>query len=147
VTYLIDTNVIAELRKGERANAHVRAWFQHLEPDAIALSVVTIGEIRRGIEGIRRRDEKGASALDRWLRGILRDHGSRVLGVDLAVAEQWGRFNVPDPLPVVDGLLAATAKIHGLVVATRNVKDIGRTGVAVVNPFEPEPHPRPPGRS
>lgn len=133
---LIDTNVLAELRKGARANANVRAWFEGLEPDAIALSVITVGEVRRGVENIRRRDERTARSLDRWLRGLVRDHGDRILEIDREVAEEWGRLNVPDPLPVVDGLLAATAKIHGLTVATRNVKDIARSGVDVVNPFE-----------
>jgi len=135
VTYLVDTNVIAELRKGARANANVRAWFAEIDPDAIVLSVVTIGEIRRGVESIRRRDVASARALDRWLSGLLRDHADRVLDINLEVAQEWGRLNVPNPLPVVDGLLAATARVHGLVVATRNVKDVARGGVDVVNPF------------
>ena len=134
--FLLDTNVIAEIRKGVRANANVRTWFAALDPDAIFLSVVTIGEIRKGIENIRRRDAKSARALDRWLERLLRDHGERVLAVDLAVAEKWGRLNVPDPLPVIDGLLAATATVHDLTLATRNIRDIFRSGVPVVNPFE-----------
>lgn len=136
MTVLVDTNVLAELRKGERANPNVLAWFAALEPDAVALSVVTIGEIRRGIESIRRRDRRAAASLDRWLRGLVRDHDERILGVDRAVAEEWGRLNVPNPLPVIDGLLAATARVHGLIVASRNVKDIARTGVDVINPFD-----------
>ncbi len=135
--FLLDTNIIAEIRKGPRANAHVRSWFAALDPDAILLSVVTIGEIRRGIESVRRRDPVAARALERWLLKVLRDHRDRVLAVDLAVAEEWGRLNVPDPLPVIDGLLAATAKVHGLTLATRNVKDVARSGADVVNPFEP----------
>jgi toxin FitB len=137
VTYLVDTNVIAELRKGPRANVHVRAWFAGLEPGSIVLSALTIGEIRRGIESVRRRDPKGARALERWLRQLLRDHSDRILEVDLPVAEQWGRLNVPDPLPVIDGLLAATALVHGLTLATRNVKDVARSGAEIVNPFAP----------
>jgi predicted nucleic acid-binding protein len=137
VKYLVDTNVIAEIRKGARANAYVREWFAALDPDAIFLSVVTIGEIRKGIESIRRRDAKSARALDRWLDRLLRDHAERVLMVDRAVAEEWGRLNVPDPLPVIDGLLAATARVHDLTLATRNIKDVSRSGIAVVNPFEP----------
>lgn len=134
--FLLDTNVIAEIRKGSRANANVRTWFAGLDPDAILLSVVTIGEIRRGIECVRRRDTAAARALERWLRRLLTDHGDRVLAVDLSVAEEWGRQNVPDALPVIDGLLAATAKVHGLTLATRNVKDVARSGADVVNPFE-----------
>jgi toxin FitB len=134
--FLIDTNVIAELRKGARANANVRAWFGALDPEAVLLSVVTVGEIRRGIENVRRRDHATARSLERWLTRLVADHGSRILPVDLAVAEEWGRLNVPDPLPVIDGILAATAKVHGLTLATRNVKDVARSGVDVVNPFE-----------
>lgn len=135
--YLLDTNVIAEVRKGARANPHVRSWFEALDADAVVLSVVTIGEIRKGIENVRPRDPKSARALDRWLRRILTDHRERILPVDLRVAEEWGRLNAPDPLPVIDGLLAATAKVHRLTVATRNVKDVSRSGVDVVNPFQP----------
>jgi predicted nucleic acid-binding protein len=137
VKFLLDTNVIAEIRKGSRANAHVRSWFAALDPDAILLSVVTIGEIRKGIENVRRRDAAAARALERWLRRVLRDHRDRILAVDLPVADEWGRLNVPDPVPVIDGLLAATAKVHGLTLATRNVKDVARSGAEVVNPFEP----------
>lgn len=136
MTVLVDTNIVAEIRKGERANTHVRGWFESLEPDAVALSVLTIGEIRRGIENIRRRDVAAARALDRWVRRLVIEHADRILPVDGAVAEEWGRLNVPAPLPVVDGLLAATARVHGLVLATRNAKDVARTGVEVVNPFE-----------
>lgn len=134
--FLLDTNILAELRKGDRANSRVATWFASLDPDAIVLSVLTIGEIRRGIESLRRRDRRAAASLQRWLGRLVRDHGDRILPVDLAVAEEWGRLNVPDPLPVVDGLLAATSKVHRLTLATRNVKDIARTGVPLVNPFE-----------
>jgi predicted nucleic acid-binding protein len=137
VKFLLDTNVIAELRKGSRANANVRSWFAALDPEAILLSVVTVGEIRQGIENVRRRDAVTARSLERWLRRVLTDHHDRILVVDLAVAEEWGRLNVPDRLPVIDGLLAATAKVHGLTLATRNVKDVARSGADVLNPFEP----------
>jgi predicted nucleic acid-binding protein len=135
VKFLLDTNVIAELRKGARANAHVRSWFDTLDPDAIVLSVLTIGEIRRGIESVRRRDAATAKTLERWLRRLVAEHGDRILPVDLPIAEEWGRPNVPDPLPVIDALLAATAKVHGLTLVTRNVKDVARTGVEWLNPF------------
>lgn len=134
--FLVDTNVIAELRKGSRANPVVRGWYAALDTDAILLSVLTVGEIRRGIENVRRRDRPAARALERWLRRVVTDYGDRILPVDLVVAEEWGRLNAPDPVPVVDGLLAATATVHGLTLATRNVKDVARTGVRLVNPFE-----------
>jgi predicted nucleic acid-binding protein len=135
VSYLIDTNVISELRKGERANPAVTAWFENLADEEVFLSILTLGEIRRGIESIRRRDPKAATALDSWLGRISEMHRERVLPIDRAIAEEWGRMNVPDPLPVVDGLLAATARVSGLTLATRNAADIARTGVAYINPF------------
>lgn len=134
--FLLDTNVLAELRKGARGSSRVTTWFASLDPDSILLSVLTVGEIRRSIDSVRRRDRRGAAALERWLRRLVRAHDDRILPVDLAIAEEWGRLNVADPLPVVDGLLAATAKVHGLTLATRNVKDVARTGVPVVNPFD-----------
>lgn len=134
--FLLDTSVIAELRKGARANLQVRSWFETLDPEAIVLSVLTIGEIRRGIENVRRRDPAGAKALERWLRRLVAEHRDRILPVDLPITEVWGRLNVPDPLPVINALLAATAKVHGLTLVTRNVKDVARTGVELMNPFD-----------
>ena len=118
-------------------------WFAGLAEDDLYLSVLTIGEIRKGIERVRLRDWRAAASLERWLHEVIDAHRDRILPVDEAVAEEWGRLNVPDPLPVVDGLLAATAAVHGLVLATRNVKDLRRTGVALLNPFNPiPPQPR-----
>ena len=133
--YLLDTNVVSELRKGPRADRKVAQWFKGLESSDLFLSVLVVGEIRRGIERIRRRDPKSAQVLDRWLSGLSTGFEDRILPVDKLVAEEWGRMNVPDPLPVLDALMAATAKVHGLVVATRNVKDVASTGVKTVNPF------------
>lgn len=135
MSYLLDTNVISELRKGERANAEVKAWFDGLEDEEIYLSVLTIGEIRRGVESVRRRDPDSAAALDSWLARLDEVHGDRILAVDRTVSEEWGRMNVPDPLPVVDGLLAATAKVAGLTFVTRNVADVKSSGVELLNPF------------
>ena len=114
----------------------VRAWFAALEADAIFLSVLTVGEIRRGIESLRRRDLAAARALDVWVLRLVAEHDERILPVDLAIVEEWGRLGIPDPLPVIDGLLAATARMHGLTLATRNVKDVRRTDVRLVNPFD-----------
>lgn len=133
--FLLDTNVVSELRKGARADRNVVAWFESLDADDLYLSVLVVGEIRRGIERIRRRDPKSAQALDRWLSALSAGFEDRILPVDRPVAEEWGRMNVPDPLPVVDTLMAATAKVHGLVLATRNVKDVASTGVRTLNPF------------
>jgi predicted nucleic acid-binding protein len=135
LSYLLDTNVISELRKGERADPNVRTWFSELADEEIFLSVLTIGEVRRGVENVRRRDPGAAVALDSWLARLGGAHRDRILPVDRAIAEEWGRLNVPDPLPVVDGLLAATAKVIGLTFATRNVADVEGSGVALLNPF------------
>ena len=131
----MDTNVISELRKKDRCHPGVLEWFDAVAPDDVFLSVLTVGEIRRGIELVRRRDDVAARALDAWLELVLGSHGSRILGVDRAVAEQWGRLNVPHPVAAVDGLLAATACVHDLTLVTRNVADVERTGVRCLNPF------------
>jgi predicted nucleic acid-binding protein len=133
---LLDTNVLSELRKGARANPHVRAWFAKVDDADLFTSVLVVGEIRRGIETLRRRDAASARALDRWLARIENAYADRLLPVDRNVAEDWGRLDAAFGLPAVDGLLAATARIHGLGLVTRNVKDVRRTGIKVINPFE-----------
>jgi predicted nucleic acid-binding protein len=135
LSYLLDTNVISELRKGKRANPRVAAWFDDLGEEEIFLSVLAIGEVRGGIESVRRRDPDAAAALDRWLALLSDEHGDRILPVDRTIAEEWGRMNVPDPLPVVDGLLAATARVLGLTLVTRNVADVTGVGVELLDPF------------
>jgi toxin FitB len=137
VSYLLDTNVISELRKGSRADHNVSSWFVGLGDDEIFLSALTLGEIRRGIESIRRRDAKTAGVLESWLGRIVDQHSARIVPIDRTIADEWGRMSTPDPLPVIDGLLAATAKVVGLTLATRNTADIERTDVSYVNPFSP----------
>jgi predicted nucleic acid-binding protein len=99
--------------------------------------VLVVGEIRRGIEALRRRDPIQAAPLDGWFQGLQVVHASRILVVDVQVADLWGRLQVLNPLPEVDGLLAATALVHNLVLVTRNVKYVQGTGVQCLNPFEP----------
>jgi predicted nucleic acid-binding protein len=135
VSYLIDTNVISELRKRDRCDANVARWFESCPPDEVYISVLTIGEIRKGIESIRLRDPEAATALDGWLLRVLAEHGDRVLPINQETADEWGRLNVPDPLPVVDGLLAATAKVRGMTLVTRNTRDVERTVVDCLDPF------------
>jgi predicted nucleic acid-binding protein len=135
LSYLVDTNVVSELRKGDRADAAVRSWFEAVANEEIFLSVLTIGEIRQGVERIRRRDPAAALALDSWVSRVVETHRDRLVPIDRLVAEEWGRINGPDPLPVVDGLLAATANVVGLTLATRNVGDFERIGVDFVDPF------------
>ena len=93
-----------------------------------------MGEVRRGIESIRRRDVPSALALELWLATLTDGFADRILPVDRNVAEEWGRLNVPDPVPTVDGLLAATARVHGLTLVTRNTRDVERTGVPLLDP-------------
>ena len=100
------------------------------------LSVLTIGEIRRGIESIRRRDSVSAAVLEVWLRRLVADAGDRIIGIDEEIAETWGQLNVPNPLPVIDGLLAATAQVRDLTVVTRNTRDFERAAAHCLNPFE-----------
>jgi predicted nucleic acid-binding protein len=135
VTYLVDTNVLSELRKGPRANVGVRGWFASVDDDQLFLSVLVIGELRQGIEGKRRTDPTTANHLERWLRVTVQDYEGRILRVDEQIADLWGRLNVPDRLPPIDGLLAATALAHDLTVVTRDTRDIESTGVPTLNPF------------
>lgn len=132
---LVDTNVISELRKRDKANRGVRQWFESVKDEQLFLSVLVVGELRQGVETIRRRDPVAAERLDAWLRVLVADFGDSILPVDFEVASMWGRLNVPNPLPSVDGLLAATALVHGLTLVTRNVKDVASTGARLLNPF------------
>jgi predicted nucleic acid-binding protein len=134
--YLLDTNVVSELRKAA-PDPNVLAWHAKHAGAEVFLSALLVGEVRRGIERIRGRDPKQADVLERWFAGLLSTYRSRILPVTAEVAQEWGRCNVNDPVPVVDGLMAATAKVHDLTLVTRNVADVARTGVAVANPFEP----------
>jgi toxin FitB len=136
VSFLVDTNVISELRKGSRCNRAVAAWWDGVDSEDIYLSVLTVGEIRQGVERIRRRDAASAAILERWLARLVRDHANRIVPIDLDIAARWGSMNVPDPLPVIDGLLAATALERGLTLATRNEADVARTGVSLINPWK-----------
>lgn len=130
--------MLSELRKRERANAAVIDWARSLGKDAeVYVSVLVVGEIRRGIANIGRRDEKAAKALADWLDGLVALLGTRILPVTQAIAERWGGLSAPDRLPVVDDLLAATALVHGLTLVTRNTADVARTGVRLLNPFVP----------
>ena len=133
---MLDTNVISEARK-PAGNAGVRAWIQSVTGPDLFLSVLVIGEVRQGIERLRRRDSSQATIYETWLAALMRDYADRVLPITADVAEQWGRLNVPNSVPVIDGLMAATALVAGLTFVTRNVDDVASTGVAVLNPFEP----------
>ena len=134
--FLLDTNVISEIRKLERTDPNVAKWVAQTPVKEIGTSVLVLAEIRRGIELKRRRDAEQAAALDRWFAQIRTRLGDRVLPIDEPIAEAWALLSVPDRLPLIDGLLAATAKVHGLMLVTRNTADLARTGVAILDPFK-----------
>jgi len=133
--YLLDTNVVSALRKRSQGDDDLRRWFSSHQDDEFWLSVLVVGELLRGVELIARRD---ARVLREWLESIREEFADRILPITIAISERWAVLSVPDPIPVVDGLLAATAIEHDLTLVTRNAADIVRTGVAYVNPFEPE---------
>lgn len=136
MSYLLDRNIVSELRKRERADAGVRQWFAGVDDSELFLSVLTVGELRRGIESIHRRDRTRALVLNRWFHALVTQYEARILLVDQKVAEEWGRMNALATLPAIDSLLAATAHVHGLTFVTRNTKDVARTGVPCLNPFQ-----------
>jgi toxin FitB len=133
--YLLDSNVFSEERKKARMDPTFRAWRESIDECDVHLSVLVVGEVRRGIEIVRRRDPLQAVPLDRWFERLQLTFADRILDVNVQVADLWGRLQVPNPLPEVDGLLAATALVHDLVLVTRNVKDVHATGVRCLNPF------------
>ena len=135
MTYLLDTNVLSETRKRQPA-VGVADWIAATPPDRLHVSVLTLGELERGIARIRGRgDWQQALVLERWLRDVEAGFGDRVFPVTLPVATAWGHQQYAQPLPAIDALIAATARVHGLTVVTRNVKDFEPTGIPVLNPF------------
>lgn len=136
--YLVDTNVISEVRKHSRANRGVQAFFKRAVEDEtrIFLSVVTVGELRRGVESIRHRgDVRQADRLEAWLLALLTEFSDQILDINQDIAQLWGRLRVAHPQNALDKQIAATALIHELTIVTRNHKDFVKTGVRVLNPF------------
>jgi predicted nucleic acid-binding protein len=135
VSYLLDTNVLSETRK-RRPAPGVTEWIAATSADQLHVSVLTLGEIEQGITRIRNRgDQQQAAALERWLREVEAGFAERIIPVTLRIAAEWGRQRHEQPIPVSDALIAATAKVHGWIVVTRNAKYIERVGAQVHNPF------------
>jgi len=137
---LLDTNIFGEIRKVARnhpkANPGVAAWYRTLDLDTVHTSVVVIGEMHNGVELTSRRgDPRAAEALRQWVHRLEVTLGPRILPIDVDVARQWGRLGVPNPVATADGLIAATALVHGMTVVTRNIADFSGTSVAILNPF------------
>jgi toxin FitB len=135
MSFLLDTNIVSELRRGDAANAGVIDWFEEQSPRALFLSVLTVGEIRQGIEQLRPKDRPQAARLDRWITGLVQFDEDRLIYVDGDIAEEWGRLQATRSAPVVDALIAATARVHDLTLVTRNVRDFSKLRVRFLNPF------------
>jgi predicted nucleic acid-binding protein len=131
--YLIDTNVLSEARRG---SPQALGWMRSVDPDRLHLSVITLGEIMRGIALKERSDPQAAAHLSAWLTRLRHDHAARILPVTDRVAVEWGRLSALRPRGGADGLIAATAIVHDLVVVTRNVADFADSGAACLNPWD-----------
>jgi toxin FitB len=132
--YLVDTNVVSEARRGSR---EARIWLRSVDPGSIFLSVITLGEIMRGIALRRRTDARAAASLTLWLEQLRHDHANRILPISDRIALEWGRLAAERPRAMADALIAATAAIHGKIVVTRNVTDFADAGIPVINPWQP----------
>lgn len=137
MTYLLDTNVLSELRKYDRCNPLVSAWFAAQPANGLFTSVLVIGEIRKGIELRRRHAAAQAERFEAWLARVIEQFAGRIVPVDRIIAEEWGRMNALKPLPPINGYLAATARVHTMTLVTRDATLPPSLGVPVLNPFEP----------
>jgi hypothetical protein len=138
--YLLDTNVVSELRKARtgKADRHVKAWAKDIPPASMYLSAICILELERGTLLMERRDASQGAILRSWLENhVLPAFAGRILPVDIPVAVKCAALHVPNPCSYRDALIAATAMVHGMTVVTRNVSDFEPTGVALLNPWKP----------
>ena len=136
--YLLDTNVVSELRKvrAGKANKHVAIWADSVDAAELYLSAITIQELELGVLLTERRDPAQGAIFRAWLDGhVLPSFNDRILPIDTVVAQRSAKLHVPKPLPVIDALIAATALVHGMTVVTRNVVDFEPTGAELLNPW------------
>jgi predicted nucleic acid-binding protein len=136
VSLLLDTNVVSEIRRGR--DPHVRAWAAAVNDIEVHLSVMTLGEIRKGVELLRRRNPAQSEIFNRWLVELHARFAERIMAIDTRIAEEWGRLNAAAPRNTVDSLIAATARVHGFIVVTRNTDDFKDCGVPLINPWQPQ---------
>lgn len=133
--FLLDTNVVSELRKTTRAEPNVRAWASGHSPGLFHLSAMTLMELEIGVLRIERRDKPQGNRLRYWLQQVLAQFDGRVLDINTDIARACAKLHVPDPRPERDALIAATALVHGLTVVTRNTADFEPMGVVLLNPW------------
>ena len=131
--YLVDTNVLSEARRGSR---EAQTWLRSVDPTTIYLSVITLGEIMKGIALKLRTDARTAARLTSWLEQLRTDHSDRILPISDRIALEWGRLAAERPRGMADGLIAATAAVHGKIIVTRNVRDFADSLVPVINPWD-----------
>lgn len=136
MSFLLDTNVVSEPRR-RRPDSQVVAWLRDQDPDLLFVSVLTLGEIAFGAEARARRDPAAGRSLSAWLSSIRTEYADRVLPVTGDIAETWGRLGGRRPLPVIDGLLAATAVVHRFTLVTRNVRDFRDLEIGLLDPWRP----------
>ena len=134
MSFLLDTNAVSEVRR-KNPDAKVVRWFRQVDPSALYISVLTLGEIAKGAAMRATRDPTQASIFYDWLEIVRRNYADRTLDVDAAVAETWGRLAGERTLPVLDALLVATALVHNMTIVTRNVHNIAPAGVRIINPW------------
>lgn len=139
--FLLDTNVLGEIRKGPgKAQKEVWEWWLAMEGQELFLSVMTLGEVRKGIDRLRTRDVPQVLVLERWLDKVRREFNGRLIPVTVEIADRWGKFQATRSLPEVDALLAATVLEHDLILVTRNETDFDGLGIRVLNPFPAYPN-------
>jgi predicted nucleic acid-binding protein len=134
--YLLDTNILSELRKGQQCDPNVLKWAKQTASDRHYISGLSLGEIRKGIEILRRKSPEQCLAFENWLITLRTEYETDILTVSDRISDQWGHMMAKQTKPVIDGLLAATALTHKLTMATRNAKDFKNTGIKVINPFQ-----------
>jgi predicted nucleic acid-binding protein len=135
LSFLIDTNIISEVRKGPRCDRQVAAWYASIADSDLYLSVLVLGEIRKAVEAARPADPAKAEALAIWLDQVRRAFDGRILSIDYQVAMEWGRISALKNIPMTIGLLAASAKINGMTLVTSHDDEVKGLGVRVFNPF------------
>jgi predicted nucleic acid-binding protein len=136
VNFLLDTNVISETRR-KSPDTKVLAWLAGVDPADLFISVMTLGEIAKGVATRARQNPEQAAGLEQWLIATRTAYGDQIIAVDANIAEAWGRLAIKRTFPVIDGLLAATALVRGMTLVTRNVRDFADAGIPLVDPWNP----------